>query len=273
MIINYDVTKLNQALFDFYNATGISIRLLKEDFSPFGLEVMHNDFCSVIHASKQGKNACIKCDKILLERCKKSKNAEMHICHAGLIDIAVPIIYEEQTIGYIILGQMKKDNDFSNIIKNISYLPVDEEKLEQSFLKRPVFDEDKIKSISNLSVMLAKYILLENMLKPDFNPNIEKATSFINENLEKDLSVEYITKNTHISKNVLYKNFREYFNCTVSEYINKKRVEMSVDLLLNTNMSIEEISQRMGFSSSAYYTQNFKKIKGITPLKFKKSNK
>ncbi len=273
MIINYDVTKLNQVLSDFYNATGISIQLLKEDFSSFGLKVMHNDFCAVIHASEQGRNACSECDKVLLERCKESKSAQMHVCHAGLIDIAVPIIYEDQTIGYIILGQMKKGNDFSRILKNVSHLPVDEAKLKQSFLLRPVFDEDKIKSISNLSVMLAKHILLENMLKPDFNPNIEKATSFINENLEKDLSIEYITKNTHISKNVLYKNFRQCFDCTVSEYINRKRVEKSVDLLLNTNMSIEEISEKMGFSSATYYTQNFKKIKGTTPLKFRKSRK
>ena len=119
--------------------------------------------------------------------------------------------------------------------------------------------------------MLGNYILFENMLMPDLDKNIQKAVAFINENLSEDLSIRNISQNIHISKSVLYKCFRERFNCTVGEYINAKRVEKSIELLKKTNLSIEEISQKTGFASVSYYSKTFKKIKSEPPLKYKKT--
>ena len=118
--------------------------------------------------------------------------------------------------------------------------------------------------------MLAKYILLENMLKPNMNSSLEKAIDFINKNLDKDLSIQSISQSIHISQSVLYKYFHNYFGCTVGEYINTKRIEKSIELMKNTDLSIEEISQSVGFTSATYYGRIFKNKKGITPLKFRK---
>ena len=132
------------------------------------------------------------------------------------------------------------------------------------------FEPDKIQSISNIASMLAKHILLENMLKPDFDESIQKAVTFINENLSDDLSIRSISQNINVSKSVLYKRFHACFNCTVSEYINSKRIEKSLDLLLKTEYSIEEISQKVGFLSTSYFSRTFKKQMGISPLKYRK---
>ena len=94
--------------------------------------------------------------------------------------------------------------------------------------------------------------------------------TFIHENLESDLSIHTISQSIHVSKSVLYKKFHACFHCTVSEYINSKRVEKSIELLIKTDLSIEEIAQKVGFSSTSYYTKTFKKLKEIPPLKYKK---
>ena len=62
--------------------------------------------------------------------------------------------------------------------------------------------------------------------------------------------MDNISKNTNVSKTSLYKYFRQNFACTVSEYINKKRIEKSVEYLTGTNLSIEEISQKTGFTNA-----------------------
>ena len=110
------------------------------------------------------------------------------------------------------------------------------------------------------------HILLENMLKPKLDENIQKVINYIEENLNSDLSVKSISKNVNISKSVLYKKFHSHFSCTPAYFINIKRVEKSTEYLLKTDMSIEE----MGFASASYYSRIFKKIKGVSPLKFKK---
>lgn len=271
MLINYDIEKLNTALQDFYNSTGVNIQFLTSDFMHLiSNQSKHNSYCESIQSTTEGRKCCYSSDEILLKKCKESKKPQMHMCHAGLIDVAVPVLYNDTILGYIILGQMKKEFDFTAVEENISGLGLDMSQMKEHYSSLSFFDYDKIQSVSNVASMLAKYILLENMLKPNINSNLENVTDFIDKNLDQDLSIQNISRTVHMSKSVLYKYFRNYFGCTVGEYINTKRVEKSVEMLINTDLSIEEISQSVGFTSATYYGRVFSNKKGITPLKFRK---
>lgn len=271
MVINYDIKKINEVLNAFYNATGINISMLKDDFSPISEnQRVHNDYCRAIQAKCQGKSMCKNSDKKLLSLCRESKKAEMHICHAGLVDIAVPILYEDSIIGYIILGQMKNSGDFSAVEDRVKKLGLESAEMKRYYSELSFFDSEKIKSVETISVMMTKYLLLENMLKPDFNLNIKRVTDFINENLDKNLNISYISKSVNISKSVLYRNFHSCFNCTLSEYINKVRVKRAEKLLKESEMSIEDVARCVGFSSVSYFSRVFKEKKGISPLAFRK---
>lgn len=275
MIITYDHEKIDKALEDFYKATDININLLRADFSYVSGRVHreNNYYCGFIKSSKKGLKACGHSDKILLEKCRETKKVQMHICHAGLIDAAAPIIYDDVIIGYIIFGEMKSSTVIPSLKSYIESMGLDFEQMEKFYGDIPLFDSDKIQSVSNIASMLAKHILLENMLKPDFDECVERAVAFIKEHLAEELSIRLITENINVSKSVLYKKFDNAFGCTVSEYINTKRVEKAEELLKTTDLSMEEISQKVGFSSAPYFGKVFKKIKGVTPLKYRKSSK
>ena len=272
MVINYDTEKINALMEDFYHATDINMNLLKADFSYVGGREHreNNCYCMAVQSTKTGAKGCKCSDERLLKECKRTKKMQMHICHAGLCDVAAPLLYDDVIIGYIIFGEMKADTDFSEFKGYISSLGLDVTEMEKYYADILPFEESKIQSISNIASMLGKYILFENMLRPDFNRSIQKAVAFINENLSEDLSIRNISQNIHVSKSVLYKSFRGCFHCTVGEYINARRVEKSMEMLKKTNLSIEEISQKVGFASAAYYSKIFKKIKGEPPLKYKK---
>jgi two-component system response regulator YesN len=47
-------------------------------------------------------------------------------------------------------------------------------------------------------------------------------------------------------------------------------VEASLPLLRDTTLSMEDISQRVGFSSASYYSKTFKKQTGQSPLQYRK---
>ena len=273
MLIDYNIDKLKNTLRDFSNVTGVNIQLLKADFSSFGFGLLKNDFCLSIQSSDKGRCACHDCDVELLEKCKQTKEVQMHICHAGLIDIAVPILYNDEILGYIILGQMKNQTDFEEIKVRIEKYSVDISKMEDYYKSLSYFDYDRIESIAKIATMLTKYIMLENMFKPSTGKNIETVISFIENNLQENLTVEFISKNVNMSKSVIYKGFHECFGCTLKEYVNNKRIEKAIELLEKTELSIEEIAQKTGYSSSAYFASIFKKVKGISPLKYKKNKK
>jgi len=99
---------------------------------------------------------------------------------------------------------------------------------------------------------------------------LEEIERYIDENLSGDLSLEAITRENHISKSAVYRMFKEHLGNTVSEYVALKRVEAAVQLLMKTDLSVEEISEQCGFGSAPYFVSVFKRLKGLTPLQFRK---
>ena len=273
MTVQYNTKKINTMLRDFYNATGIDMDLLKADFTPASSHRLHNNvYCSLMQSTAEGSHACRASDAQLLAKCAATGQVQTHICHAGLVDVAIPILYDDTILGYIIFGRMKPSMDFSSLEAYIYRLGLPIDAAAKAYVQIPFFDEEKIRSLSNIATLMAKYILLENMLTPRATGDIEKAVAYIHSNLHRELSVQDICRGGSISKTLLYDGFHQRFHCTVSGYINVKRVERSQELLCKTDLSMEEISQAVGFSSASYYSRIFKKHTGISPLQYRKSN-
>ncbi len=276
MQIEYNKAKIETALLQFTKATGINAVFLKSDFSSFAIgqgnrKAVPNNYCESIQASENGKCRCRGSDRALLSKCAKTRIPEIHICHAGLVDVAVPIVYDEEIIGYILLGQMKEDKPFSDIKPYLKDLPLSLKTMEKQYEELSLFDPERISSIVSIAEMLAKFLLLENLLKPRFDFGIHTAVEYINDNLKSCLHLSEITHRCGLSKNTLYRGFLKEFGMTVGEYITKKRIEKAEKLLSETRLSIEEISVESGFSSAAYFAAIFKKHRGLSPLKFRKT--
>jgi len=266
MLIQYDIPKINKVLNDFYTATGARIDLFDNSFTPVSFS-QHEicNFCNHIQKDPACKKDCIAFDRMLLEKSKHSQKSQQDYCPFGLLNIVSPIFYNNNILGYLFFGQMKTKPDFpENMHRTDALLRIHYDALE-------TFSPEQSQSIASLAQIVIGYLLTENMLKPDTGEVVIKAVNFIHSNLSKDLSITLITQQINVSKSVLYKKFSDRFHCTVGEYINKKRVEKSRELLITTALSMEEISHQCGFSSASYFTKIFKQHTGITPLKFKKS--
>ena len=260
MNINYDVEKINEILEDFHRATGVNMDLYKEDFSRVGVRnfSIDTDYCSFYQGTKEGMTACLMSDRALLEKCKRVRGRVTHVCHGGLMNVAIPIIYSDSIIGYIVFGQMRTGDE------------APKPELRDCYSRVPFFDEEKIKSVSNLAEVILGYILVQKILAPTVDENLEKALAFISANIKRDLSIDLICSEINLSKSVLYRLFHNHFKCTVGGYITKKRIECALPLLENTFLSMEEIAEETGFSSASYFCKSFKKEMGISPLKYKK---
>lgn len=74
----------------------------------------------------------------------------------------------------------------------------------------------------------------------------------------------------HISLPYLYKLFKTYDNETPNMYRQKVLCNKATDLLITTDLSVEEISDTLNFSSSGYFRKIFKEHIGQTPREFRK---
>ena len=275
MIINYNVPKINQCLKDFYHATGIHMDLLREDFSFVSDHTLWRSkrYCAAVQSTEKGRNACLCSDAELLKKSRASKKAEMQVCHAGLIDVSVPILYEDSIIGYIIFGQIKTGTDWDKLRGYLLRLGLPEEDMKAYYDELTPINRERLQSLSNIAEILVRHILLEHMLKPSFDESLQRALNYIHEHLDADLSVQSISKNANISKSALYRRFESGFRLTVSEYVNEKRIEKATELLNKSSLSIEEIARTVGFSGGSYFSKIFKKKKGVPPMQFRNANK
>lgn len=272
MLIKYNFEKIKKVFNDFYNFTGINANLVGTDFTFFDCNpLVYNKYCKMVNKLKHGNEACYLSDVKLLKECERTKKPTMHVCHAGLIDIAFPILYENIILGYVIIGQLKSDNSYEKMNKFVKENNLDLTSTESLFSQLPMVSSDKIESIINVTEILVKYIIFENLLTPMNNKTVNDVLAFINQNIDKPLDVKSISKKTGVSTSVIYRNFQRYLGCTISKYINNQRIEKAVTLLTTTDLSIKEISTKVGYLDSAYFSRVFKKLKGYSPLYYKRN--
>lgn len=272
MILNitYDSQRLKKIIEDYTRITEISLAVLDTDFKAIAssYNTTRSSFCLQIQNSKKGKIQCICSDELLLKRCSKSKKPELHICHAGLTDVAIPLIENSEIIGYILLGRIRQSETL-----NLSSDMYVSNKLNTSFNDLIYYDDAHLQSAINLAVAITTQILSENIIKKNYDPIIDKAITYIEENLHTDLSINVLCKKLNISKNILYEHFKYNVKSTVGEYITERRIQKACNLLSTTQKPILEIAEECGIYNYTYFIKLFKKQIGITPYKYRANNK
>lgn len=272
MELKLDKVKLQQAVDHFYRATGFGINIVKNDLTnTFVYHITVNPYCDLIRQSSLGRSRCARSDQQLLCRCQESKRSEFCTCHAGLVNTLTPIIFDDIIVGYVMLYSLRKA-PFSEVAPMISGLPTDMTLLESAYNTVEEYDAAKFESIEALATMLAKYIIMEDIITFKLDTNLERVKEYIHEHLDSNLSIQEISRHTHLSKSVLYKIFHEHLGCTINDYITSQRLKKACSLLQTTDMSLEEIAASTGFSNADYFGRVFKKKKGCTPSKYRKQH-
>ncbi len=108
------------------------------------------------------------------------------------------------------------------------------------------------------------------------NPTVQKkAIDCIYKNYnDSELSLNTIAKQLHISESYLTRIIKNKTNMSFSDLLTKIRMEKAISLLLsNSNLTVLEISDRIGYKSQHYFSKVFKAYTGMTPTDYKKNNK
>jgi AraC-like DNA-binding protein len=66
--------------------------------------------------------------------------------------------------------------------------------------------------------------------------------------------------------------FKEAYKSTISEYIVNKRLAQAEYLLVNTDLSISQVAQAVGYKKSGNFSDAFHKNTGLLPLAYRKAS-
>ncbi|MGM0113533.1 helix-turn-helix domain-containing protein [Enterococcus sp. DIV0187] len=95
---------------------------------------------------------------------------------------------------------------------------------------------------------------------------------FMYEHRYEHLTMDDFCSGIHVSESTLTRQCRKYGKDTPSNLFRRVKCAEAKRLLNETTLSLEEISERLNFKSPQHFSTVFKKVEGISPLKFRKKN-
>jgi len=87
------------------------------------------------------------------------------------------------------------------------------------------------------------------------------------------ITIDKLVEEFHTNRTTLLIDFKKYTGQSVNRYLNQLRLNMASTLLRDTELPVEEICDRTGFSDISYFSKAFKKRVSYTPSEYRKINK
>ena len=133
---------------------------------------------------------------------------------------------------------------------------------------------DEIPEIAAATVRLLHQFSLHVRQKKEirFSQILTNACKAIENNLDIPVDLKIIQEKLAISHSTLGRLFRSSLGISPREYWIGRKIETAEYLLLHTDFSIKEIAFRLGYSSQFHFSNEFRRLKTISPTQFRKYN-
>lgn len=112
---------------------------------------------------------------------------------------------------------------------------------------------------------------LKYSTKVEIFRRLEAARDFIHSNFNREIDLKDIASSAYLSPCHFLRLFKELFHETPHQYLNRYRMEKARNFLLNTKLSITDITMNVGFESNSHFIRLFHRYFGMSPKRFRKN--
>lgn len=105
----------------------------------------------------------------------------------------------------------------------------------------------------------------------EHSTQLTATVQFLNLHFREKIDVDFLAHNVNMSRRGFFRRFRELTGMSPLQYILSKRLAAAEDLLRHSNMTLDEIAYKCGFTDSNYFSRLFKNTYGLPPGKFRRN--
>lgn len=139
------------------------------------------------------------------------------------------------------------------------------------YCTKPIDPDELIQIFSKLNKPLS-HLRSEVDQTQNYNGKIDPIIKYIRQNIERKLTLDDISSQFFINKNYICDLFRKNLGTTFTQFITKERMELAKKMLCHTDLTLAEISKRIGINDEFYFNRIFKKYENIPPGLYRQLN-
>ncbi|MDY2794166.1 AraC family transcriptional regulator [Peptostreptococcus porci] len=203
------------------------------------------------------------------------------LLHANSLYLSVGINFKKQMVdNYLTSIKREKNVSYSDIFLNTNaFITNSIEPLAKDILsckmKSPaanIFFDAKAKEW--ISIIIDAFLNKKELsISIEDDKALENVANYLDDHYALDVSQEILESISMMSGTKLKKLFKQKYQSSITEYTQRRRVNIAETLLLNSSLKIRDVSEAVGYSSHSKFSACFKKYKGVYPSEIKKNVK
>ena len=256
--------KLDVSLCDFYGNVPIELSDYLSEFM-----IHPNLYCQKMKATCM--RSCLRQQMLVKKKALNYKKPFFGSCYAGVYEYIFPIIENNVYYGFISVTGYRSPSPRSSFFDpELNEL----RKVSEKSLKAEIPPEEFLKTLiaplkNSLKLLTYYYDANEIKAQKKHDYLYQTILQYISENYLRPLTMPIIAEELHYSASYLSHVFKERNELSIIQYVHHLKIKKAKDLLRNTDKSVTEISELLGFQDSNYFTAVFKKSTGSSPRKFR----
>lgn len=220
------------------------------------------------------ESVVLRCGAYLLNWVKENNNKkEVTVFAVHLYPEIIKMLYNDE-LPALIKNKTSKENilkiDTSNIVKN--YI----ESLDFYFENQSIVTNEivrlKIKELIAILIQTKHYESVFQLLSESYSQCEIKIRTVVEYNLFESINISELAFLCNMSISKFKKEFKLIYQDSPLQYINRNKVEKGRKLLIQTNLTVSEITSEIGLIDANYFSRMFKKYFGMSPTKYRAKN-
>ena len=269
----------------FRCATGLPLRLVRPETSVSDLLCQSDEnsaaFCDKLNICKSACRACIEVNERLMKEAGINGPSTCH-CFTGMAATAIPIRNGPALIGFLRTGQVfhkipepKHFDAVAGTLARQGLKSKDLEKLRTAYQQTKVVEPERYNSMVTLLVtfgqQLNRHVEKLALISEGSEPAaVSKAREFIDNALADPLPLTLVARHAGLSESHFCRVFKESTGLTLTDYVNRRRIEWAKKELLKPEVRVSEIAFQIGYQSLSQFNRSFARFTGSSPTHFRR---
>jgi len=264
------------------NLTGVAMALNAPGVAATRIHLAPSDengVCTLIKTCPEGIRRCHACNRRYQQRAARSGKPLRYRCHAGFIDMAIPVVVQGQHIATISCGQIlpepPSEAGLRRCRRRLAWLDVPEARLRRAYFHAPYLRPEAVDSVLLLQALFARQLCdsfrhLRELAALGERPEIRRAREYIEAHFrESPLRLSAVAAHAGLSP----AHFSQVFHVVTGErfslFVQKRRLEEAKRLLAGGDDSIVNVAAASGFGCLCHFNRAFKRSEKCSPKAFR----